>query len=624
MMTTGRRTALGVLALGAALTAEAQFRTLTAHEKAGYAKGDDAAVLEARVRADFPGTKASLVWYDTPPMSDLQRLPDLYPEDAVPGGTLRVLLAKDEYEPAAFSLYAFRDLGKVEIELGEFRRDQGSGIGDQGGVVFPKENLDLRLVKVWYQNLNGWYSYFSDGGLKLCPELLLHDEDLIRVDTKRVANYARVRRADGTTYEHWLTSTPEMDERYWNWYEDTHTFSPMMPGFADAKTLQPVRLPKGEFRNFFLTVHATKETPAGLYRGEIKVKSKSEKGKSAEISIPVAIRVHDFVLPQPKGYYKEDLDYWNAAYEYVNLRKIRCMNGNDKELARRQLLAIFRNYAAHNQTIHCLYDNGSELELMKEAGLRTDVILTGAGIGGPERPACEIEADARRLAKFYDRQFGHHNVVITYGDEPGADWLMKNRPIFEAYAKYGMSFFIAGARSVFHKAAPFYGWHNLNMHPEEAEGTDLWRTFPNVHVAWYSMQHVGVENPCYNRRQYGLLPYLTGYTANCNYAHHLWPYNDRGGSYKPMMFIYGSYDGCIDTLSWEGFREGVDDIRYATALMQLSKRAMASETYAVREAGLRARQYLAQVDRLRYDPDEVRGELTLKVLDLLDKLGTNR
>ena len=79
MMTTGRRTALGVLALGAALTAEAQFRTLTAHEKAGYAKGDDAAVLEARVRADFPGTKASLVWYDTPQMSDLQRLPDLYP-----------------------------------------------------------------------------------------------------------------------------------------------------------------------------------------------------------------------------------------------------------------------------------------------------------------------------------------------------------------------------------------------------------------------------------------------------------------------------------------------------------------------------------------------------------------
>ena len=164
------------------------------------------------VAADFAAQSGAKVWhYAVPPMSEIQRLPDVYPTDGTPNGVVRIVMAKDEYEPGSFLVWAPQDLGKVQFELGEFRRDQGSGIGDQGAAVFPKENLDLKFVKVWYQNRNGWFSYFGDTGFKLCPELLVNDEDLIRVDTKKEANYARLVEKDGKKSEKWLNPPRQMD-----------------------------------------------------------------------------------------------------------------------------------------------------------------------------------------------------------------------------------------------------------------------------------------------------------------------------------------------------------------------------------------------------------------------------
>ena len=85
------------------------------------------------VAADFAAQSGAKVWhYAVPPMSEIQRLPDVYPTDGTPNGVVRIVMAKDEYEPGSFLVWAPQDLGKVQFELGEFRRDQGSGIGDQG------------------------------------------------------------------------------------------------------------------------------------------------------------------------------------------------------------------------------------------------------------------------------------------------------------------------------------------------------------------------------------------------------------------------------------------------------------------------------------------------------------
>ena len=115
---------------------------------------------------------------------------------------------------------------------------------------------------------------------------------------------------------------------------------------------------------------------------------------------------------------------------------------------------------------------------------------------------------------------------MGYGDEPGAKWLAENRPVFESYQQAGLKFFIAG-ETVFSKAGYFYDWHNSARDATDDTLPALWGKMQGAsHVAWYANQHVGAENPAFSRRQNGLGAYLTGYTALCNYAHHLGPYND--------------------------------------------------------------------------------------------------
>ena len=566
----------------------------------------DNAPLDARVAADFkeiPHPDA-FVHYAVPAMSTLQRLPDVYPDDGIAGGVVRIIAAKDEYEPGAFLIRATRDLGKTPLALTPFKTADGK--------LFPAADLDLKFVKVWYQNGNAWYSYFGDTGFKLVPELLVNDEDLIRVDTAKRANYARLSFADGKTGEQWINPPREMNRVFWDFHRSIPAFQPMRPEFRDAATLQPVNLPKGAFKNFFLTVRVRPATPAGLYMGAVRVGSHGE--------IPVAIRVLDFALPRPKCYFDDTLDFFVSSYTYNCFAMIMAQNGGDVELAKRQFKATMENLVAHNQDINWLRwglqaETFTCWRLMKEAGLRTDVAVGGVG-------AADTAAGARRNAEAVDRLLGHHNVYIGYGDEPSPRWVAAKRHIFKTNQEAGFKFILAGKDQVFRKAGYIYDWHNVAKAPEDGSTTALWNQFgSSPHVAWYAAMHVGVENPEYNRRQNGLAAYLAGYSALCNYAHHYGPYNDDATGYRPMVFAYGIYDGVLDTLQWEGFREGVDDIRYATAMVTLARQAAKSSLIDARYAGNKALQYLASFKRDADDLNTARGEMVRHILALRDILG---
>lgn len=556
--------------------------------------------LPERVSADFPNTAANAAFhhYAVPAMSENQRLPHAYPDDGVAGGAVAIVAARDEYEPGSFLVWGTRDLGKVAFSLTPFRTAEGE--------VFPAEDLDLKVVKVWYQNRNAWFSYFGDTGFKLVPELLLNDEDLIRVDEGKTANYARLKGADGAVREYWLNPPRHFDRRVLRlpWYS-TERFHCMRPDFDDAETLQLVAVGLHRFKQFMLTAHVRRETKPGLYRGAVRV------GEYGEIS--VAIRVLDFVLPAPKCYASPEKDFLVSSYSYIGQENIADLNGYDFALARRQLVAVLKNQVAHNQTMHMVRGNADSLafdciEAMREAGMRMDVFQAGVAPVGPAGE--ESRARARRVADEFDRRYGHHNVFVGYGDEPGAAWLEKARPVYEDYQRAGLRFFIAGHDQVFHKAGYLYDWHNTATDPSEGWVARRWNALQNGNrVAWYAQQHVGSEDPAFNRRQNGLTAYLSGYTALCNYAHHLGPYNDDSTTYRPMVYAYGCAGGVIDTLQWEGFREGVDDIRYATLMTDLARKAQVSADIRVRYLGGQAMQMLAALDVKSFDQDACRGEM---------------
>lgn len=556
--------------------------------------------LAARVAADFPSAAANAAFlhYAVPAMSELQRLPEAYPGDGVAGGEVRITAAREEYEPGSFLVWGNRDLGKVDFSLTAFRTDSGE--------VFPAGDLDLKVIKIWYQNRNAWFSYFGDTGFKLVPELLLNDEDLIRVDEEKQANYARLTAEDGRTSEFWLNPPRQFDSRMLRDPRVTvERFHCMRPDFDDADSLRPVRIEKGRFKQFFLTVHVRRDTKAGIYRGAVRVGNYGE--------ILVAIRVLDFTLPPPKCYGDPTKDFLVSSYNYINRGNIEALNGFDSALARRQFVAVLKNQVAHNQTMHMVGGNADAmafdcLEVMREAGMRMDVIQGAAGPTGAAGE--ESRARARRIADEFDRRYGHHNVFLGYGDEPSPAWLVKARPVYEDYQSAGLRFFIAGHNAVFYKAGYLYDWHNTASDPTDSRVVSRWNALQNGNrVAWYANQHVGAENPALNRRQNGLAAYLSGYTALCNYAHHLGPYNDDSTTYRPMVYAYGCFGGVIDTLQWEGFREGVDDIRYATLMTDLARKAQSSSDVSVRYLGGKAMQMLAQLDRSSFDQETCRQEM---------------
>jgi hypothetical protein len=547
-------------------------------------------------------------------MSIAQRLPDAYPEDGVFNGELRIVVAKDEYEPGSFELFSFKDLSKVELAVSTLRSASGE--------VFPAEDLDLTVIKVWYQNGNGWYSYFADPGLKLTPELLLHDETLIKVDTKNKANFARIDFPDGAEYR-WISAPRYMEDNRKQDNQFKHSISP----FADADRIQPFSLKSGEFKQFFLTAHASRSRGVGVYRGKIAVKS----GEVEIASIPVAIKVLPITLPAPKTYFDLKRDFVVALMGGILPSRFRKLTGGDEKAADRLCLAVLKNQRRHN-ILHAKIDklDAESIELLKKAGISTNPLLTVPGVkwygmhsGG--RYNYDQLMDGRRSAKkdadFFMKHLGHTNVILKFADEPGSNFVAMARTLFPEYLKYDFLVGTAGHAQIFYKAG--YAWRYIasGCFPESDEKGKSPECFNKMrskgYLGFYAGQHNGVENPQYVRRQHGMLSYLRNWSMIDNYEFGYSTWSDlANGLYKPMNLAYPTSKGPVDTLAWEGFREGIDDMRYATKLMQLAEFGENSDDLKLKIASRKAKQYLALVDPEEVDLNELRFEMIDKILKL--------
>ena len=86
--------------------------------------------------------------------------------------------------------------------------------------------------------------------------------------------------------------------------------------------------------------------------------------------------------------------------------------------------------------------------------------------------------------------------------------------------------------------------------------------------------------------------------------------------YKPMVVAYRNYGGLVNTLQWEGFREGLDDIRYATLMKKLALEANKHKNIDIQYQGRIALQYLAELDATSYDLGAARLEMIRMILNL--------
>lgn len=557
-------------------------------------------VNAARIAAEMKSaglSNAKVTWYAVPAMSDVMRLADTFPEDGTFQGEVRAALALGEFEPASFELYSTADIKNATLKVGDLTGPDGAKIGGK--------DLDLRVVKIWFQNGNAWISYFDDPGLKLVPELMLHDENMVKVDLKGEANYARLK--DGAKEKFvWISAPKEYGPA---------AFDQTSAQFRDADTLQPFQLNKGEFKQFILTVHAPKNQKPGVYRGVVEASAGGER----LAAIPVAVRVLPFELPFPRTFRELDRAF------------VVSMMGAGAR-ADKTLLQNYFDHGLFHPGIPS--DNKDEtrkiVAMMREIGFPLDWVFSRPGIGWfalnfGGRLSFDKIVEARRGAQwcvdFWDEMVGHHNVLTSYGDEQGAAFVVAQREFFEFYFEKGIKLGCAGHDALYNKGGYVYENMPLGTRPDDKERIDKWNQIGGKYLSFYACQHTGSENPQFVRYQHGLLGYFAGLSMVNNYEFATGSMNDRSKSvYRPMVITYRSGDGLMETLAWSGFREGIDDIRYATCLKLLAAEARDKGDGQAKLLANRALQYMAMLPR-DMDLGAVRAEMTEYILKLRKALG---
>ena len=544
-----------------------------------------------RVTADLKAAglpAAGVAWYAVPAMSDVERLADVYPEDGVVAGELRALVAQNEFEPVSFQLFSFDNLDGVTLAV--------SDLAGPGGSKISGKDLDLRVVKIWFQNGNAWFSYFDDPGLKLVPELLLHDENLVKVDLQKEANYARVIE-DGK--EKWVWISPPRDY-------GSNGFDPRNEAFHDAEKIQPVALQRDAFKQFILTVHAAKGQKPGTYRGKIAV----AKGGKSLADIPVAVRVLPFELPLPTTYYDIDKPFL--------VMMMGANGGSDPKM--------LQNYYDHGM-YHVGFKHDKEtIAMMRKMGYPLDWVCDGPQLGwfalnfGGRMNfdnAMAARAGADKLAKKWDNLLGHHNVLTSYGDEQGAAFVAAHREMLEEYFRHGLKMGCAGHDALFFKGGYVYENMPLGTVPDDRMRIDRWNQVGDKYISFYALQHTGSENPQFVRYQHGLLGYLSGMSMVNNYEFATGSMNDRADIvYRPMVITYRNGDGLMETIQWSGFREGVDDMRYMTCLKKLAREADEKGDPDARLTAKKALQFIALIPREKPDLNAIRAETIMHILKI--------
>jgi hypothetical protein len=128
----------------------------------------------------------------------------------------------------------------------------------------------------------------------------------------------------------------------------------------------------------------------------------------------------------------------------------------------------------------------------------------------------------------------------------------------------------------------------------------------------------GLENPERSRRSFGFLAYQAcydGVVGERYWDERPWEEFDPSRN-RPRNMVYPTIDGVIDTLAWEGFREGIDDIRYATLLKRMAWSVLGQIRAPAHARAREALHLLELMDARSANLDTLRLELVAAILDL--------
>ena len=541
---------------------------------------------------------ADITLYEIEPLLD-QYIGEQAPHGAVNDDlALSFVATPGEYEPASFVVRANDPLKNLEFRV----RPLVNATNDQ---VLPGATLDIRYVKRWYARNFGGFSPTNARYRRLTSELLVHDDGLVK--TEGTDNFVRL---DG---EYRKTSTSGAERK-------KLVPTPEQFPVRDAEQLLPLTLAADEERQVWVTLHLPDDAPAGDYVGAIELVLEDDVVASVPVSAEVLpFRLADSVV-EYSIFYRGTLDAQRPEG-----------SPSSEVKSREQMLADFRNLRAHGVTNPLMYQRYSEGLIEDVLALRTEAGLDNRrvyylGVNVVDNDDGEIR---KRLGDEVTdvvgkaRKFGAREVYFFARDEARGEKITYQFPFWEEVRRNGGKIFAAGWQDTQNEPGNFSitgGAEDLfvSLGTLSREEAARWHS-KGKRIASYMNPAGGQELPLSWRRNYGLMLWQYDYDASMPYV---WQHgyadawNDFSHNrHRAQMFTYPTVAGPIDTIAWEGFREGVDDVRYLSTLLQLldDPQARRMPGYAAASAWVAE---LKELPLASVDLDQVRARTVGHILAL--------
>ena len=458
------------------------------------------------------------------------------------GHVVKIVGTPGETEPASFVLRSSNRHRFVNVQSNDLISKQGHRL--------PQSQISMRVVKCWYQ-ANDSSSIRTSKQRVLTPELLLFDDDLVKVDHIAKRNFLRVIANDRYQY---IDISGKSGEGL-----------PESFVFDDAETLQAFDLAPNRNQQVWVTITIPPSTSVGIYQGTIGV---SEAGRIIG-SLPIEVKVLPFTLA-------------DSMLEYAIYYRGILANGgpevsSDKKSQnqyQRELTDIFK----HGIVAPTLYQRFDSDYLSQAIELRDDLNISkhrlytlGTTTANKTDPkSIKMLASRVRIWKAIANAHNYREIYIYGVDEAVKERLSEQKPSWDVVHRQGAKMFVAlyeGATAFTRNAidtAILSGYK-----PKEVE---KWHRLGS-RVLSYGNPQVGLEDPNIYRRNYGFKLWAGGYDGCMPYAYqhafgHIWNDFDHP-KFRDHVFAYPTTDGLVSTIQWEGFREAVDDVRYLSTLLAL-------------------------------------------------------
>jgi Concanavalin A-like lectin/glucanases superfamily len=529
---------------------------------------------------------ADVAIYVVPPVSDSKILPDTLLPTGLLSKVMNITACKGEFEPGSFVLNPDANVNGLNIQATTLQLHGGTA-------TIPSVNINIRVVKCWYQ---ASYSISNLTNKHLTPELLLKDDSLVNI--VGTENYLKLS-PDGLPSYYTCISTPASGTG-----SEILSFDDFP--VLDSTTLQAVNLISGENKQFWITVEIPTSATAGIYTADINL---SATGVSETIKLTV--KVPNIVLADS-----------GLSYSIYYRGKLRDTGTISSEYKNEDQFAVeMQNLINHGVTNPTVYGQGSDSVLGDVLTIRNDegmdnskLYYLGLKTDG-FATLNELKSAVSSKITFVS-SYGVNQLYIYGPDEQNMDTTESRSQITAVHDVNG---------KVFNAQNPTYAAAVTDIldlvvaaYIPDSELADAYYNNGNE-IFSYANPQVGEENPTTYRRNYGISLWQNNYNGAMNYAYHtsfcnIWNDFDHS-SYRDHNFTYPTANGVIDTIAWEGFREGVDDVKYISTLTQKISEVMQGSNNNLKAIAKNAQILLDNVQNYE-NLDELRSKILEYILRL--------